>query len=105
MLTCLHLTSVVIVLLVNRLFPTPRLERLQRIVTKVQMESSSCEEQLNQLDSQMQTVSPTQTPDRPQSQTGHHPGRTQGLCSFPPSVSIHPGLLVSNPFVNSHGFF
>ncbi|CAL8260213.1 unnamed protein product, partial [Boreogadus saida] len=32
-----------------------RLERLQRIVTKVQMESGVCEEQLNQLDSQMQT--------------------------------------------------
>ncbi|KAJ3597987.1 hypothetical protein NHX12_001502 [Muraenolepis orangiensis] len=32
-----------------------RLERLQRIVTKVQMESGSCEEQLNQLESQMQT--------------------------------------------------
>ena len=35
-----------------------RLERLQRIVTKVQMESGNCEEQLNRLETLLQTVSP-----------------------------------------------
>lgn len=34
-----------------------RLERLQRIVSKVQMESGVCEEQLNQVESLLQTVS------------------------------------------------
>ena len=50
--------------------PHPRLERLQRIVTKVQMESGVCEEQLNQLDSQMQTVSRAY---RPQAETDPGP--------------------------------
>lgn len=38
-----------------------RLERLQRIISKVQMESGICEEQLNQLESLLQTVSKTVT--------------------------------------------
>ncbi len=33
-----------------------RLERLQRIVSKVQMESGLCEEQLNQVETLLQTV-------------------------------------------------
>lgn len=33
-----------------------RLERLQRIVSKVQMESGVCEEQLNQVETLLQTV-------------------------------------------------
>lgn len=39
------------------LFSSLRLERLQRIVSKVQMESGVCEEQLNQLETLLQTVS------------------------------------------------
>lgn len=35
-----------------------RLERLQRIVGKVQMESGLCDEQLSHLESLLQTVSP-----------------------------------------------
>lgn len=34
-----------------------RLERLQRVVTKLQMESGLCEEQLNQADALLQAVS------------------------------------------------
>lgn len=34
----------------------PRLERLQRIVSKLQMESGLCEEQLNQADTLLQSV-------------------------------------------------
>lgn len=33
-----------------------RLERLQRVVSKVQMESGVCEEQLNQVETLLQTV-------------------------------------------------
>lgn len=35
-----------------------RLERLQRVVGKVQMESGLCDEQLSHLESLLQTVSP-----------------------------------------------
>lgn len=38
-----------------------RLERLQRIVSKVQMESGVCEEQLNQVETLLQTVRYTYT--------------------------------------------
>lgn len=39
------------------MFLPDRLERLQRIVSKLQMESGLCEEQLNQADTLLQTVS------------------------------------------------
>lgn len=48
---CLHVSYPVMCIFL-------RLERLQRIVSKVQMESGVCEEQLNQLESLLQSVSP-----------------------------------------------
>lgn len=43
----------------------PRLERLQRIVSKLQMESGLCEEQLNQADTLLQSVSGRPDPAGP----------------------------------------
>lgn len=40
------------------LFDPSRLERLQRIVNKIQMESEMCDGELSQLESLLQTVSP-----------------------------------------------
>ncbi|KAG7278801.1 hypothetical protein CRUP_019107 [Coryphaenoides rupestris] len=42
-----------------------RLERLQRVVSKVQMESGVCEEQLNQVEGLLQTVRLLTSADRP----------------------------------------
>lgn len=41
----------------------PRLERLQRIFSKVQMESGSYDDQLNHLETLLQTVSPVRVQD------------------------------------------
>lgn len=40
------------------IFSLCRLERLQRVVGKVQMESGVCEEQLNQVETLLQAVAP-----------------------------------------------
>lgn len=45
------------IVLKNKRFLWSRLERLQRIVSKVQMESGVCEEQLNQMENLLQSVS------------------------------------------------
>lgn len=59
----------------------PRLERLQRIVSKLQMESGLCEEQLNQADTLLQSVSGRSTPaGAPEPRTRRRGGRGLVLC-------------------------
>lgn len=71
-------------------FPSclPRLERLQRIVSKLQMESGLCEEQLNQADTLLQSVSgrsaPAGAPGPRTRRRGARPGALPGSGSLVP---------------------